>query len=50
MGHNNCSPPLDALSAFALAFVAGALAAVGIIKYIEHIRYDTIVMRRCDRA
>ncbi len=34
MGHNNCTtPPLDALCAFALAFAAGALAAVGIIKY-----------------
>ncbi len=50
MGPNNCSPPLDALTAFAIAFVAGAMAAVGVIKYIERIRFETIVLRHCERV
>ncbi|OIQ67607.1 hypothetical protein GALL_508120 [mine drainage metagenome] len=48
MGSNNSSAPLDALTAFAIAFIAGAMAAASLIKYIEHIRHDTIVLRRRD--
>lgn len=46
---NNSSPPLEALAAFTIAFVAGAMAAVSLIKYIEQIRRDNIVLRRYDR-
>jgi hypothetical protein len=41
---------LEALAAFALAFVAGAMSATSIIKYIDRVRRDTIVIRRCDRS
>lgn len=44
---NNSSPPLEALAAFTIAFVAGALAAVSLYKYIEQIRHDPTVLRRC---
>jgi len=45
---NNSSPPLEALAAFTIAFAAGALAAVSLLKYIEQIRHDPIVLRRYD--
>ena len=41
---------LEALAAFAMAFVAGAMSATSVIKYIEKVRRDTIVLRRCDRV
>jgi len=44
------SSPLEALAAFALAFVAGAMSATSVIKYIDKVRRDTIVIRRCDRS
>ena len=49
MGPNNTSPYLEALAAFAIAFMAGAMTATSLIKYIERIRHDSIVLRRCDR-
>ena len=49
MGQNN-SPPLETLAAFTLVFFAGAISAVSIIKYIERIRFETIVLRRCDHV
>lgn len=39
---------LEALAAFALAFMAGAMSATSVIKYIEKVRRDTIVLRRFD--
>ncbi len=39
---------LEALAAFALAFMAGAMSATSLIKYIEKVRRDTIVLRRFD--
>jgi hypothetical protein len=39
---------LEALAAFALAFVAGAMSATSVIKYIDKVRRDTIVLRRFD--
>ena len=39
---------LEALAAFAMAFVAGAMSATSVIKYIEKVRRDTIVLRRFD--
>jgi hypothetical protein len=50
MGQNYSSPPLDALAAFAIAFIAGAMAAISLVKYIERVRHDTIVLRRYDRT
>lgn len=41
---------LEALAAYALAFVAGAMTATSVIKYVEKVRRDTIVIRRCDRS
>ncbi len=41
---------LEALAAFAMAFVAGALTATSVIKYIDKVRYDTIVLRSCNRV
>ena len=49
MGPNNNAPYLEALTAFAIAFMAGAMTAAGFIKYIERNRRETIVLRRCDR-
>jgi ApbE superfamily uncharacterized protein (UPF0280 family) len=39
---------LEALAAFAMAFVAGAVSATSVIKYIDKVRRDTIVLRRFD--
>lgn len=39
---------LEALAAFAMAFVAGAMSATSVIKYIDKVRRDTIVLRRFD--
>jgi hypothetical protein len=39
---------LEALAAFALAFMAGAMSATSVIKYIDKVRRDTIVLRRFD--
>lgn len=39
---------LEALAAFAMAFVAGAMSATRVIKYIDKVRRDTIVLRRFD--
>ena len=50
MGSINCSQPVDALAAFAIAFVSGAMAAIALVKYIEYVSRDPIWMRRCDRA
>lgn len=41
---------LEALAAFAMAFVAGVMSAASVIKYIDKVRRDTIVIRRCDRS
>lgn len=41
---------LEALAAFALAFAAGAMSAASIIKYIDKVRRDTIIVRRCQRG
>jgi hypothetical protein len=41
---------LEALAAFALAFMAGVMSATSVIKYIDKVRRDTIVLRRCDRS
>ena len=46
MGPNTNSPYLEALAAFAIAFMAGAMTAASFIKYIERIRRETIVLRR----
>lgn len=39
---------LEALAAFAMAFLAGAMSATSVIKYIDKVRRDTIVLRRFD--
>lgn len=41
---------LEALAAYAMAFVAGAMTATSVIKYIDKVRRDTIVIRRCERS
>ncbi len=38
---------LEVLAAFALAFIAGAMSATSVIKYIDKVRLNTIVIRRC---
>lgn len=43
MPSNNSA--LDALAAFAIAFVAGAMSAVTFIKYIEKVKNDITVLR-----
>jgi len=45
MGNNS---PLDALTAFAIVFIAGVISAVSFVKYVESVRHDTIVLRRRD--
>ena len=46
MGYNNS--PLENLAAFAIAFLAGAMSAAGLAKYIEKIRQDRIHLRHHD--
>ncbi len=42
----NNNSPLEALVAFAIAFMAGAMSAASFINYIEKIRRETIIFRR----
>ena len=43
MGYNNS--PLENLAAFAIAFLAGAMSAAGLAKYIDKIKKDRIYIR-----
>ena len=43
MGSNNS--PLDALAAFAIVFIVGAISAVSLFNYVERVRRDRIVFR-----
>lgn len=40
--------PLDALAAFAIVFIAGAVSAVALVKFVEKICHDERVIRHAD--
>lgn len=46
MGTNNS--PLDALAAFAIVFIVGAISVMTAVMYIERVKHDRIVFRRRD--
>ena len=48
MGSNNS--PLDALAAFTLVFIAGAISTVSLVKYIERVQRDRLLLRSHDDA
>ena len=48
MGSNNS--PLDALAAFTLVFIAGVISTVSLVKYIERVHRDRLLLRSHDDA